>query len=171
MNHNLLFSCSGVSNSVTPRTEACQVSLSFKISRSLLKFMSIESLMPSNHLTLCHPLLLLVSIFPSIGVFSNESVLCIRWPNYWSFSFSTSPSFQRIFRVYFFWIDWFYLLACQGTLKRLLQHHGLKASTLWHSAFFMVQLSHPYMITGKNVALTRWTFAGKVMSRLFNMLS
>ena len=132
--------------------------------------MSIESVMPSNHLILCHPLLLLPSIFPSIRVYSNESVLCIRWPKYWSFSFSISPS-NEYSRLISFRIDWFDLFAVQGTLKSLLQHHSSKASILQHSAFFMVQLSYPYMTTGKTIALTRWTFVGKVMSLLFNMQS
>ena len=132
--------------------------------------MSIESVMPSNHLILCHPLLFLPSIFPSIRVFSNESVLHIRWPKYWSFSFSISP-FKEYFGLISFRMDWLDLLAVQGTLKSLLQHHSSKASILWCSAFFIVQLSHPYMITGKTIALTRWTFVGKVMSLLFNMLS
>ena len=132
--------------------------------------MSFESVMPSNHLILCHPLLLLPSIFPSIRVFSNESVLHIRWPKYWSFSFSISPS-NEYPGLILFRIDWFDLLAVQETLKSLLQHHNSKASILWHSAFFMIQLSHLYMTTGKTVALTRWTFVGKVMSLLFNMLS
>ena len=132
--------------------------------------MSIESLMPSNHLILCHLLLLLPSIFPSIRVFSNESVLHIRWPKYWSFSFSISPS-NEYSRLISFRIDWLDLLAVQGTLKSLLQHHSSKASILWPSAFFIVQLSHPYMTTGKTIALTRWTLVGKVMPLLFNMLS
>ena len=131
--------------------------------------MSIESVMPSNHLTLCCPLLLLPSIFPSIRVFSNESVLRIRWPKYWSFSFSISPSNDS--GLISFRLDWLDLLAVQGTLKSLLQHHSSKASILWHSAFFIVQLSHSYMTTGKTIALTRQTFVGKVMSLLFNMLS
>ena len=135
--------------------------------------MSIKSMMPSNHLILCHPLLFLPSIFPSIRVFSNESALCIRRPEYWSFSFSISPS-NEYKGLIFFRIDWFDLLAAQGTLKSLFQHHSSKASVLQHSAFFMVQLSHPYMITGKTIALTRrlcWHyFVGKVMSLLFNML-
>src|SRR5574337_729093 len=131
--------------------------------------MSIESVMPSNHLILCHPLLLLPSIFPSIRVFSNESVLHIRWPKYWSFSFSISPS-NEYSGLISFRMDWFDLLVVQGTLKNLLQHHSSKASILWHSAFFMVQLSHPHMITGKTIDLTRGTFVGKVMSLLFNML-
>ena len=126
--------------------------------------------MPSNDLILCHPLLLLTSIFPSIRVFSSESVLCIRWPKYWSFSFSISPS-SEYSGLISFRIDWFYLLAVQGTLKSLLQHHSSKASILRHSAFFMVQFSHPYMTTGKTIAFTRWIFVGKVMSLLFNMLS
>ena len=126
--------------------------------------------MPSNHLILCHPLLLLPSIFPSIRVFSNESVLLIRWPKYWTFSFSISPS-NEYSGLISFRIDWFDLLAVQRTLKTLLQHHISKASILRHSAFFIVQLSHPYMTTGKPIALIRWTFVGKVMSLLFNMLS
>ena len=126
--------------------------------------------MPSNHLILCHPLLLPPSIFPSIRVFSSESALHIRWPKYWSFSFSTSPSNEHPGLI-FFRMDWLDLLAVQGTLKSLLQHHSSKASILWHSAFFLVQLSHTYMTTGKTIALTRWTFVGKVMSLFFNMLS
>ena len=133
----------------------------------MLKFMSMESVMPSNHLILCHPLLLPPSIFPSIKVFSNESVL-IRWPNYWSFSISPSNEYSGLTSLRMDWLD---LLAVQGTLKSLLQHHSSKASVLWCSGFFMVQLSHPYMTTGKTIALTRWTFVGKVMSLLFNMLS
>ena len=133
------------------------------------KLMSIAWVMPSNHLILCHPLLLLPSIFPSIRVFSNESVLHVRWPMHWSFSFSMSPS-NEYSGVISFKTDWFDLLAVQGTLKSLPQHHNLKASILWHSAFFMVQLSHPYMTTGKTIALTRWTFVGKLMSLLFNTL-
>ena len=132
--------------------------------------MSVESVMPSNHLILWCPLLLLPSIFLSVRVFSNESVLCIRWPKYWSFSFSISP-FNEYSGLISFRIDWFYLLAVQGTLKRLLQHHNWKASILQHSAFFIVQISHPCMTTGKTIALTRWTFVSKVMSLLFNMLS
>ena len=131
--------------------------------------MSIESVMPSNHLILCHPLLL-PSIFPRIRVFSNESALRIRWPKYWSFSFNISPSNEHP-GVISFRMDWLDLLAVQGTLKSLLQHHSSKASSLWRSAFFTVQLSHPYMTTGKTIALTRQTFVGKVMSLLFNMLS
>ena len=126
--------------------------------------------MPSSHLILCRPLLLLPSIFPSIRVFSNESALCIRWPKYWSFSFNISPSNEHPGLISFR-IDWLDLLAVQGTLKSLLQHHSSKASILLHSALFMVQLSHPYMTTGKTIALTRWTFVGKVMSLLLNMLS
>ena len=126
--------------------------------------------MPSNHLILCHPLLLLSSIYPSIRVFSNESVLHIRWPQYWSFSFSISPSNEHPGLISFR-MDWFDLLAVQGTLKSLLQHHGSKASVLQCSAFFMVQLSHPYMTTGKTIALTGWTFVRKVMSLILNMLS
>ena len=136
----------------------------------LLKTMSTESAMPSNHLILCHPLLLLPSIFPSIRVFSNESVLCIRWLKYWHFSFNISPS-NEYSGLVSFKIDWFDLLAVQGTLKSLLQHHSSKASVLQCSAFYIVQLSHPYMTTGKTIALTRWTFVGKVMPLLFNMLS
>ena len=155
---------------VTPWTAAHQASLSFTISWSLLKLMSIESVMPPNHLNLCRPLLLLPSVFPSIRVFSNELALCIRWPKYWSFSFSISPSNEYSGEISFR-IDWLDLLAVQGTLKHLLQHHSLKASVLRCSAFFMVQLSHPYMTTGKTLALTIWTFVGKVMSLLFNALS
>ena len=132
--------------------------------------MSIESVMPSNHVILCHPLLLPPSIFPSIRVFSNESVLCIRWPKYWTFSFSISPS-NEYSGLICFRMDWLDLLAVQGTLKSLLQYHSSKASILQCSAFFIVQLSHPYMTTGKTKALTKWTFDGKVMSLLFNMLS
>ena len=139
---------------MTPWTAACQASLSITNSQSLLKLMSIKSVMPSNHLILCHPLLLLPSIFPSIRGFSNESALCIRWPKYWGFSFSISPS-NEYSGLISFRMDWFDLLAVQGTLKSLLQHHSAKASILQHSAFFMVQLSHPYMTTGKTVALTR----------------
>ena len=126
--------------------------------------------MPSNHLILCHPLLLLSSVFPSIRVFSNESILLIMWPKYWSFNFSISPS-NEYSGLISFRVDWFDHLAVQGTLKSLLQHHSSKASILWHSAFFMIQLSHPYMTTGKTIALIRWTFVGKIMSLVFNMLS
>ena len=148
----------------------CQASLSITNCRSLLKLMSIKSVMPSKHLILCCPLLLLPSVIPSIMVFSNESVLCIRWPKYWSFSFSISP-FNEYSGLISFRIDWLDLLAVQGTLKSLLHHHSSKASVLQHSAFFVVQLSRPYMTIGKAIALTRWTFVGKVMSLLFNMLS
>ena len=132
--------------------------------------MSIALVMPSNHLILCHPLLLPLSIFPSIRVFSNESVLCIRWPKYWSFSFNISPS-NEYSGLISFRMDWLDLLAVQGTLKSLLQHHSSETSVLQLSAFFIVWLSHPYMITGKTLALTRQAFVGKVMSLLFNMLS
>ena len=152
----------------TPRTAARQASLSITNSRSPPKPMSIESMMPSNHLILCHPLLLLPSIFPSIRVFSNESALCIRWPKYWSFSFNICPSNGHSGLISF-GIDWLDLLEVQGTLKSLLQHHSSKASILQRSAFFIVQLSHPYMTTGKTIALTRWIFVDKVMSLLFNM--
>ena len=141
----------------TPWTAACQASLSIINSWSLLRLMSVESVMSSNHLILCHPLLLVPSTFPSIRVFSNESAFRIRCPKYWSFSFNISPS-NEYSGLISFRIDWFDLLAVQGTLKSLLQHHNSKASTLRLSAFFMVQLSHPYMTTGKNTALTRWTF-------------
>ena len=153
----------------TPWTAAGQASLSITNSWSLLKLRSIESVMPSNHLILCCPLLLSPSIFPSIRVFSNKSVLHIRWPKYWSFSFSTSPSNEHPGLISFR-MDWLELLVVQGTLKSHLQHHCSKASVLQCSAFFMVQLSHPYM-TGKTVALTRQNFVGKVMSLLSNMLS
>ena len=132
--------------------------------------MSIELVMPSSHLILCHPLLLLLPIPPSVRVFSNESTLCMRWPEYWSFSFSMSLSNEHPGLISFR-MDWLDLLAVQGTLKSLLQHHSAKASVLQRSAFFTVQLSHPYMNTGKTIALTRQTFVGKVMSLLFNMLS
>ena len=132
--------------------------------------MSIKSVMPSNHLILCCPLLLPPSIFPGIRVFSNESVLHIRWPKYWGFGFSISPP-NEYSGLIAFRMDWLYLLAVQGTLKNLLQHHSSKASILQHSAFFIIQLSYPYVITGKTKALTRWTFAGKAMSLFFNMLS
>ena len=154
----------------TPWTSACQASLSITNSWSLPKLMSIESMMPSNHLILCCPLLLLPSIFPSIRVFSDESVLHIRWPKYWSFRFNISPSNEHLGLISFR-MDWLDLLAVQGTLKSLLQHHSSKASVLQHSSFFIVWLSHPYMTTGKTIALTRWTFVDKVMSLLFNMLS
>ena len=153
----------------TPWTAARQASLSITNSWNLLKFMSIDLVMPSNHLILCHPLLLLPSIFLSIRVFSNESVLHIRWPKYWSFSFSISPS-NEYSGLISFRTDWLDLLAVQGALKSLLQHHSSKALILQHSAFFIVQLSHPYETTGKTIALNRQTFVGKVISPLFNML-
>ena len=153
-----------------PWTAACQASMSIMNSLSLLKLLSIESVMPSNHLILCHLLLLPPSIFPSIRIFSKESVLHIRWPKYWSFSFSISLS-NEYSGLISFRMDWLDLLALQGTLKSLLQHYSSKASILWCSAFSMVQLSHLYMTTGKTIALTRWTFDGKVMSLLLNMLS
>ena len=155
---------------LTPWTTACQAFLSITNSCSPPKPMSIESEMPTNHLILCSPLLLLPSVCPSIRVFSKESALCIRWPNYWSFSFNISPSNEHPGLISFR-MDWLDLLAVQGTLKSLLQHHSSKASTLLPSAFFIIQLWHPYMTTGKTIALTRWTFVGKVMSLLFNMLS
>ena len=155
---------------VTPWITARQAFLSITNSRSSRKLMSIELVMPSNHLILCHPLLLLPSILPSIRVFSKGSVLCIRWPKHWSFSFSISLSNEYL-RLISFRIDWLDVLAVQGTLKSLLQHHTSKASILQRSAFFILQLSHPYMATGKTKALTRWTFVGKVMPLLFNMLS
>jgi len=155
---------------VTPWTAARQASLSITNSQSSLKLMPTELVMSSNHLVFCHPLLLLSSIFPSIRVFSNESALCIRWPEYWSFSFTISPS-NEYSELISLRIDWLDLLAVQGTLKSLLQHHSSKASILQCSAFFIVQLSYPYVITGKTIALTTWTFVGKVMSLLFNMLS
>ena len=153
-----------------PWTAARQASLSSTNSWRLHKLMSIELVIPFNHLILCRPLLLLPSIFPGIGVFSSESVLRIRWPKDWSFSFSISPSNEYSVLISFR-MDWFDLLAVQGTLKSLLQHHSLKASILQYSALFIVQLSHPYMTTGKTIALTRRTFVDKVMSLLFNMLS
>ena len=153
-----------------PWTAAHQASLSITNSQSLLKLMSIELVMPSNHLILWCPLLLLPSIFSSIKVFSKESVLPIRWPNYWSFSCSISPSKEYLGLISFM-MNWLDLLAVQGTLKSLLQHHNSKSSVLWHSAFSIVQLSHPYVTTGKTIALTRWTVVCKVMSLLFNILS
>ena len=155
----------------TPWTAAVhQASLSSTNSWSLLKLMSIESVMPSNHLILCHPLLFPSSIFPSIRIFSNESVLWVQWPTFWSFNFSISSSNEYSglisFRIY--WLD---LLAVQGTLRSLFQHHSSKVLILQHSAFFTVQLSHAYMTTGKTIALTKWTFVGKVTSLFFNMLS
>ena len=163
-----LFSC--VWLFATPWTAACQASLCITNSQSLPKLMSIESVMPSSLLILCHPLLLLPSIFPSIRVFSNESALCIRWPKYWSFSFNINPSNEHPGLISFR-MDWFHLLAVQGTLKSLLQHHSSKASVLQPSAFFIVQLSHPCMTIGKTIALTRQTFVGKTTSLLSNMLS
>ena len=154
----------------TPWTVACQASPSITNSWRLHKLMPIDSMMPSNHFILCHPLLLLPSIFPSIRVFSNEFVVRIRWLKYWSFSFSISSS-NEYSGLISFSMDWLDLLAVQGTLKSLLQHHSSKASILWHLAFFIVQLSHPYMTTGKTIALTIQTFVGKVMSLLFNILS
>ena len=154
----------------TPWTAAHQASLSITSSQSPPKPMSIKSVMPSNHLILCCPLLLLPPIPPSIRVFSNESALHIRWPKYWSFNFNISPSNEHPGLISFR-MDWLDLLAVQGTLKSLLQHHSSKASILWCSTFFIVQLSHPYMTTGKTIALTRRTFVDKVMSLLFNMLS
>ena len=154
----------------TPWIAACQASLSITNSWSLPKLTSIKSVMPSSRLILCRPLLLLPPIPPSIRVFSNESTLRMRWPKYWSFSFSIILSKEHPGLI-FFRMDWLDLLAVQGTLKSLLQHHTSKASILRSSTFFMVQLSHPYMTTGKTIALTRWTFVGKVMSLLFNMLS
>ena len=155
---------------VTPWTAARQAFLLVTNSQSLLKLMSIKSVMPSNHPILCHPLLLLPSIFPSITVFSNESLPHLRWPKYWSFSFSISPS-NAYSGLISFRIDWLDLLAIQGTFKSLLQYYSSKASILKHSAFFIVQLSHPYMTTGKTIVLTRWTFVRKVMSLIFNILS
>ena len=163
---NSVQSLSCVQLFVTPWTAARQASLSITNSQSLLKLMSIQSVMPSSHLILCHPLLLLPSIFPSIRVFSNESVLCTRLPKYWSLSLSISPS-NKYSGLISFRMDWLDLLAVQATLKSLLQHHSSKASTLQRSGFFIVQLSHPYMTTRKTMALTRWTIEGKVMSLLF----
>ena len=154
---------------VTPWITARQLSLTITNSRSSLRPMSIESVMPFSHLILCRPFLLLLLIPPSIRVFSNESTLRMRWPKYWSFSFSIIAS-KEIPGLISFRMDWLDLLVVQGTLKSLLQHHSSKASILWLSAFFTVQLSHPYMTTGKTIALTRWTFVGKVMSLLLNML-
>ena len=158
--HSVQFRRSVVSDSATPWTEAGQASLSITNSRSLLKLMSIELMMPSNQLILCFPLLL-PSIFPSIRVFTNEPTLHIRWPKYWSFNFNISPSNEHSGLISFR-MDWLDLLVVQGTLKSLLQHHSSKASVLRCSAFFIVQLSHPYMTTGKTIALTRRTFIGKV---------
>ena len=171
LNLPVQFSCSVVSDSLRPLwTAVCQTSLSITNSWSLLKLMSIESVMPSNLLILCHPLLLLPSIFLSIRVFSNESALRIRCPQYWSFSFYINPS-NEYAGLIFFRMDWLDLLEVQGILKILLQHRSLRASILQRSAFFIVQLSHPYMTTGKIIALTRWTFVAKVTSLLLNMLS
>ena len=164
------FSRSVLSDSATPWIAACQASLSITNSRSSPRLTSIESVMPSSHLILCRPLLLLPPIPPSIRVFSNESTLRMRWPKYWSFSFSIIPS-KEIPRLISFRMDWLDLFAVQGTLKSFLQHHSSKASILQRSAFFTVQLSHPYMTTGKTIALTRRTFVGKVISLLFNILS
>ena len=153
---------------VTPLTAVHQASLPFTIYWSLLKLMSVESAMPSNHLILCHPLLLPPSVFPSIRIFSKELALHIRWPRYWSFSISPSSESSGLIS---FRIDWFDLLAVQGTIKSLLQHHSLKASILWCSTFFMIQVSHPYRTTGKIIALTRQIFVSKVMSLPFNTRS
>ena len=163
------FSCSVMSHFVTPWTTARQASLSIPNSWSPPKLKSIESVMPSSHLILCRPLLL-PSIFLNIMLFSSESALHIRWPKYWSFSFNISPSNEHPGLISLGWICWISLQS-KGTLKTLLQHHSSKASILWRSAFYIVQLSHPSMTTGKTIALTRWTFVGKVMSLLFNMLS
>ena len=164
------FSHSVVSDFCNPWTAVRQASPSITNSQSLLKLMPIKSVMPSSYLTLCLPLLLLPSILPSIRVFSNESILCIRWPKDWSSSFSISPS-NEYSGLTSFRIDWCDLFAVQGALKSLLQHHSSKPSIFWRSAFFMIQLSHPYMTTGKSIALTRRTFISKVMSLLFNILS
>ena len=155
--------CRSVRLFAIPWTAACQASPPFTISQSLLKLTSIESMVPSNHLILCHPLLLLPLTFPSIRVFSNESTLCARWPKDWNFSFSICPS-NEYSQLISFRIDWFYLPAVQGTLKSLLQHHNSKASVLQCSAFFMVQVSQPHITIGKTMPLTRWTFIGKVIS-------
>ena len=167
---SIQFSHSVVSDSGTPWTGACQAFLSITNSQSLLKLMSIESLMTSNHLILCHPLFLLPSIFSSIRVFSKESVLHIRWPKYWSFSFNISSS-NEFSGLISFRMDWLDFLEVQGTLKSLLQHHRSKASILWRSAFFIVQLSHQYVTTGKTIALTRQNFVGQVMSLLLSIMS
>ena len=159
-----------MSDSATSWTAACRASLSITNSWSLLKLMSIALVMTSSHLILCHPLLLPPSIFLTIRIFSNESVLCIKWPKYWSFSFSISPS-NEYSGLISFRMDWLDLLAVQRTLKSLLQHHSSKISILWCSAFFIVQLSHKCVTTGENIALTRQTFVGKVTSLFFNMLS
>ena len=167
---SIQFSRSVVSNSLQPHGLQHARPLSITNSWSIPKLMSIELVMPSNHLILCHPILLLPSIFPDIRDFSNESTLCIRWPKYWSFSFNISPSNENPGLISFR-MDWLDLLEVQGTLKILLQHHSLKASLPQCSAFFIVQLSHPYMTTGKTIALTRWIFVDRVLSLLFNMLS
>ena len=167
---SLVQSLSRVQLFATPWITARQASLSITNSRSSLRLTSNESVMPSSHLILCHPLLLLPPIPLIIRVFSSESTLCMRWPKYWSFSFSMSPSKEHPGLISFR-MNWSDLLAVQGTLKSLLQHHSSKASILWYSAFFTVQLLHPYMTTGKTIALTRRTFVGKVISLLFNMLS
>ena len=164
------FSRSAVSDSATPWTAAQQASVSISNSWSFLKLMPVKLVMPANHIILCNPPFLLPSVFPRFRVFSNESVLCIRWPKYCSFSFSISSS-NEYSGLIFFTTDWCDLLADQGTLRRLLQHHSSKASILWCSVFFTIQLLHPHMTTGKTIVLTRWTFVGKVMSLLFNMLS
>ena len=164
------FSCSVLFNSAAPWTAASQASLSFTNYQSLLKLMLIKSVMPPNHFILYHPLLLPPSILPSIRVFSIESVLCMRGPKYWGFSFSISPS-NEYSGLVSFRLDWLHLLAVQGTLKTLLQHHSSKASILLRSAFFRVQFSHPYMTTRKSIALTKRTFVGKVMSLIYNRLS
>ena len=163
-------SFSGIRLFRTPWAAEHQASLSIINAWSLRKFMSIKSVMPSNHLILCHPLLLLTSIFPRTRVFSNDSVLSIRWLKYWKFSFNISPS-NEYSGLISFRMDWLDLLAVQGALKILLQHHSSKASILRHSVLFMVQLSHPYMTTGKTIALIRWPFVVKVIYLLFNMLS
>ena len=172
--HKFYFSSVQLLNNVwlfaTPWTTASQASLSVTNFRSLLKLMSIKLVMPSNQLILCRPLLLLPSIFPSIRVFSNESVLHITWPKYWSFSFSINPP-NEYSGLISFRMEWLDILAVQGTLKSLLQHHSSETSILYHSAFFIVQFSHAYKTTGKTIALTRQYFFGKVMSLLFNMLS
>ena len=166
---SLLFSHSFASCSLPPHELHSMPDFPITNSQSFLKLMSMESVMPSSHLILCRPLLLPPSVFPSIRVFSNESVLHIRWPKYWNFSFCISPS-NEYSGLISFRIDWFGLLAFQGTLKSLLQYHSSRASILWWSAFFMAQLSHPYMATGKTIALTMRTFVGNAMSLLFNFL-
>ena len=162
-------SLSRVQTFAPPWTVAPRVYLSFILFWGLLKLVHIQSVMPPNHLILCRPLLLLPSVFPSIRVFPHESALHVRWPKYWTFSFSISPSNEYLGLISFR-IEWFDFLTAQGTLKSLRQYHSLKVSILQYSAFFMVQLSHPYQTTGKTIALTIWTFIGKVMSLLFNML-